>query len=889
MYWVLVKIHYYRCLYVLFQNALNSLIKRLTSLVTQKGLKLRFQRDGYLMFGLDPRRDQADKILLETTAIVEEALISCQEWLNGYTILLERMADASLIEDLFYRLREVVYRTDVVNNVWLGPSLCEEKHREWGLVSHRGPVQLKRSFLTQHGQESFRSPFLEHPIYAILEANLVHKKKVKGPTLLIHNDLRLLKLFVFYTLRDVDHVYHLRSPKSYEEPLSHMAACLNRLWGSGVRAIDEFCGDDWSSNGKELLREALEQRKVTVAYLVFENFSRWPEVFHRFWEGALRSAAKHVRPVFLEETLPELKGLGDPLDLQGQDLQKIWGGEDEDRLLSHLDPLQRKILFLLDLGRQTLSYPTLKSFLVGQGEDEGLVEDKVGSLERKCLLVRCGDRLHLLEQDHTRLDRLLYEDLEETKRRLFQHILSAEETLSLTQRLDLCLRARFTREVLDLTRAYCRNLIYRGNAFFNRVLRDPQIVGLFQDDPTSRAYWSTMAATMKLRFALDRSDRTYSPSLIEAYRRKHLSSEVAEKDAEWVCHSGRLLFATGRQEEAYQRIRQAYVSAQSHKDRDTEIHSAMEIGKILLKRRKTDEAGEYFSIAWKDAENYRKDLLAVHAAILTGVARFLVGNLFGCSQAWSKAQEAALKGRFHRTHGVSSFLLGRHAFEIGQYTTAAKYFEIAAEAYGKSAKLWAVRCLTYNEDSETARKLLERLPLDAEGELFLAEALFFSGKIQEALNLVRKWDQAPASRVKWLGLRWDTSTGFSSLEDLLLDDDLSEPVLQRYRLAFRDYLVASFGQTGREEALQRLEKVCTDKNLWQRDPNAHVYLLWLSLGLGKDQAVKDARWSTFMGRALKELQARGSKVDNRDERVTYLNVPYWNSLLLSEAKKNKLL
>jgi len=887
---ILIKIHFFRPLQVLYSELLSALQKRLTSILSSKGFKLKINRDGYYLFTIDSRREQIDQIILDSISIIEENLINEDEWLSGYTLIIEQTSKQKQIEDVFFSLKELSLMAFSENKIWVSESLKSQKSQEWHLVGNEPLVVLDRFLIKAQQVHNNSSQLTQHVIFARLNDLLLKKKKVRGPTLLVCDDFEALKIHVLNILKDQEYIFYLPQPKFYEEPFAHFVGALYEVLQKTGILDDHFSSVNWFDDAKHILNNYLdEQGSNIVFYLVFEEFSEWGEEFKRFWENFLKGIARHARPIFLERKQPITRGLGEPLILDQDNLGTIWGQEGLKGKVTTLDPFQKRILFLCLITPRTTYLKTLIDFLIQKGEDKGIVEDKINLLLNQALLVQNRNQLIPVKMSESTLQNLIFESQQELSHSWLSYVFLKNSDLPLTRKIELLMKAGDAGRLLFHLNQYFHTLLYRQSPSFNLILNNSELDKFFQSHPQEALAWKVSKLTAQLRFLLDVEDQSkiVLPTLEEIEAR--LESENKVENGDWLCQTSRLLHAHGNLDEAFSRIRQAYALSQKEKDGTTEIFSAIEIGHILLKKKKHDEAAEYFSIAWRESEKMSIPLLEVHSAILTGVAKFIIGSLRSCEASWRKAQELSQNYYLHELFEVSSFLLGRHSFELGQYVRAIKHFENALGVFGEVAYAWASRCLTYSGQSDQAVKKLEKKSATLESEFFLSEALYFSGRQDEAINLAKRWQGENLPTVRWNGIRWNTSTGFSCLEDLCLESEKEQTVLSRLSTAFKDFLILWYESPDHEESIQRFEKVCSDKNLYLKDPNTHLYFLWFSLVLGKGQLEKNARWSTLMGRGLKELQTRGSKVDDRDERVTYLNTPWWNTMLLNEARKNKLI
>ncbi len=893
MYYILTHIHYYRCLKILHGKDPLSLIQRLAVLALQKGLQIVTEKDGMLLLSLDPRRERADSILLDTIALIEENMSVSAEWLNGYTILLEKLEQGSE-EILLQNLRHFLYMTAFENKAWICPALTKEKVSEWKLSLTSHPVELRMGLIpiSRKEDETLDQRASRCKIFTVLKTHWDRVKKEKTPIALIHPNTEELWIYLKGLLPPSIVPLIYESPHPFHDPLGHLLVPLLSESPDDVLIREDYAGDDCEQEMINAFVSYLENShgKKQRRLLVFFRFSEWPQTFIRLWEKILRASGKLMRPLFIESTIPEKISLGEPLDFTAFDTSEVFGEGGLGDVIKSLDPLQKKILFLLALGSYLIDEKLVASFLVKNGEDQGIVQDKISRLALMGLFSP-GPPLRVLKtQWRENLREMVYDDPEKLVRDFVLYVIQNIKPRNLYGTvLETCVLAGLGEVALDRLLTWTRALVTRNSTHFVTLIQNKKLTEFFESKHEWKIRWQTLGASLKLRYALEQPGRDWNMKIYENFSQKLPEGEFPDNNAEWVCHSGRLLLAIGDWEGGFTRVKKAYSLSQIHKDFETEIFSALEIGRILLRKKKIDEASEYFHMAYKAAEKRGFPLLHTQALVLAAIARYLSGNLHSCGELLLDARSVSKNYHQYSREKMIQFLLGRHAFEMGQYSIAEKYFQAITSDFSLISVSWAARSLAYAGSPELARKALEFPHPTLETEFFLAEALYLMGKKEEAAALALRWNTEVVHITLWRGLGWSWDSGFSNIEDLVVEDGKDISVLQRLSGAFRDFLLASSHSEHTDEATLRLEHLCTDKTLGSRDPHTHLYYLWLGLVIGEGQDTKNARWSTIMGRGLKELQTRGSHVDNRDSRVNYLNLPYWNAIFLTEAKKHKLL
>jgi hypothetical protein len=243
----------------------------------------------------------------------------------------------------------------------------------------------------------------------------------------------------------------------------------------------------------------------------------------------------------------------------------------------------------------------------------------------------------------------------------------------------------------------------------------------------------------------------------------------------------------------------------------------------------------------------------------------------------------------------TAFLRSRLEFDRGDYARALEFLELAqktGQRYGREGSteilgLWKARCEAYSGNTRVARAMFEALPEGLERNYFLSEAYYFDRNPALALETVRRGlkQLRPTQPFCGEGMPW--TTGFSALEDRVLAKAGDKGVLEGQAEAFSVLLEGQLENVA--NASKRFQTLLAQKNLLELDIASAQYYFWYYLILPRNDGGQEALRLTLLGRALKDIQTRASRIEDPVQRQEFLHRPYWNAQYLSEGKRLKLL
>jgi hypothetical protein len=92
-----------------------------------------------------------------------------------------------------------------------------------------------------------------------------------------------------------------------------------------------------------------------------------------------------------------------------------------------------------------------------------------------------------------------------------------------------------------------------------------------------------------------------------------------------------------------------------------------------------------------------------------------------------------------------------------------------------------------------------------------------------------------------------------------------------------------------EQAARDFQGLLSRKFLLEIDPASAQLFYWYYLVLPPSDPAQEAQRLTLLGRSLKDVQTRSSRIEDPVQRQDFLAKPYWNARFAQEARKVKLL
>jgi hypothetical protein len=185
-------------------------------------------------------------------------------------------------------------------------------------------------------------------------------------------------------------------------------------------------------------------------------------------------------------------------------------------------------------------------------------------------------------------------------------------------------------------------------------------------------------------------------------------------------------------------------------------------------------------------------------------------------------------------------------------------------------------------------RLLESLSEQSREVLyFLAEGCLFSGELENASLYVERGLALPAvtrfpspETVPW-------GDGFAGVEGRCFRLSRGDSFLRRSLTGLRAYLLGMRGF--RDEGIRELHQITRVEKAVEEDPLVHWFNYLYARVLPESGSEETDDKLTVLGKSLKTLQERASRIDGPAERSSFLWRNRWNRLIMEEARERKLL
>lgn len=341
--------------------------------------------------------------------------------------------------------------------------------------------------------------------------------------------------------------------------------------------------------------------------------------------------------------------------------------------------------------------------------------------------------------------------------------------------------------------------------------------------------------------------------------------------------------------EALDCAKNAVMSFQGQKRQDGLSRAYTAVGLAMLAADAPEEALDYFLMARESGSGSMKSIF------FEGVCRFITGNLSRALDNFTRAAELAADSAARRWTLAARFLEGRIFFELGEYAEACRAFELLlceAESlqYSQPAHVlyaWLARSFIYKGEFRAAGRILEKeSAYSLEAMFFHAEADYFKKNYKKAETRLESLLGIPyrADAFRGDGFMW--SDGFYFAENLAIGRKAGVFFLPNQLRFFHTYLCGE--RETSSSAIAMMGRLIRDERNSKNDPSLRLYYYWYSKILPEEQSPAYEARFTVLGRAMQNLQARTSKMDNPAHKRAFTEKNYWNRLLKEDARRHNL-
>jgi hypothetical protein len=349
-------------------------------------------------------------------------------------------------------------------------------------------------------------------------------------------------------------------------------------------------------------------------------------------------------------------------------------------------------------------------------------------------------------------------------------------------------------------------------------------------------------------------------------------------------------------EKALSYAKRALLDVQDGRNVARILQARILIGKVMLSLGRVDEALEYF----RSAKGYTLEgpaaALDPESSAFIALTHFVLGD-YSLSLGYIRParEKAAALGR-REWERYLLMLEGKLQFELGRYREASLIFEdlllgetlYFAEARQALFAAWLYRSLIYRGYTAEGIRRLGQLVQTPEVMLFTAEGYLLDRDLERANELVEAAIDRRSGEERRVipSAEQLAADGFACFENYLMQGEEEQDLLLRHMRALHGFL--AFNVEQRELAEQEFETVLSDKKGLKLDPYRHIYFFFRTLSFTEARAEEDVQKLTLLSKAWQNLQKRAGRINDPEDRRSYLTQNYWNSKLFSMSKDHKL-
>lgn len=549
------------------------------------------------------------------------------------------------------------------------------------------------------------------------------------------------------------------------------------------------------------------------------------------------------------------------------------------------------MLYAIHLAGGLLDRDGLLAFLQAEGFEEPAVGRSFEGLLASGLMVEGEHLIPRFPPLRRKLEELLGEQGARLRDAFIRHLLALWQQgsyphqvllfsfLAKNGRTDLALR------VLP---AVIRRRIDEGDAAGARAFCDPSRLdfsaALSPAEKKSLAFIATLGTLQAalLEGKLDESARAAAA----------LGREAGRGEALVACATVDL--ATGDAQSALERLKKALLGFQESGDQVGERSASLALGMTMLADGRTGEAVEYLGLSERLSLEGLDPLAALRAGLALAGCLFIEGRYSRCLAELDAARSRARAVFQREAELFLGFLEARVQFQLGSYDACATLLQAclthatlyAGETAMPVLEAWLGRSIIYAGDLPRGIACLERIPPGREALLFLAEGLLFSREYDAALQCAERALALPDDGrfPPPTGVGW--KDGFWCVEGRCFRLSRQDALLRRTLTGLRAYLRGLTGSPA--EGARELHGLTRGVKQVEEDPSAYLlhYLYSLVLLDSAPEQLDDK--ATVLGKALKALQERSSRIDVPAQRSAFLTRNLWNRRIMDDARTRKL-
>lgn len=560
------------------------------------------------------------------------------------------------------------------------------------------------------------------------------------------------------------------------------------------------------------------------------------------------------------------------------------------RLLSGMDDEYTEVVYSVSLVDGALSMGLLADFMAELGVARVRTPEVVNDLQRLGYLRRTV----LLTTGIAGIKDSIARAFPATARRVrtaLSHYLH-------TRRGDIDLSKpfyAFLLETSESTEALSTIRFYLERLLFSRRFREARSI-LYGSIPTFPGSAETQARSLlhlilylnRLRLALLMQDEATADRVFPGWRNLTIYSPKSALHGDYLLTKAQYLGAKNSRDEGLALVKKAILAYQDVDDGRGVAVANGEFGLVLLGQGTVTGARDYFAISSRTSAQLAESRDSLHAGVLELCTEVILGNLTRAAERAEALRDDASRLACREYELFLDFVRARVAFELGDYDGAEDRFAdglSSATVFDNEPALalfrrWLGRTVSYRGAPSRGIEILMGTPMTAESRLFRTEALILLGQFGDAAAEAAGEEESrfrPGCAPAW-------DSGFANIEDRSMKS--GDGIISHLSWALTAYARAEHGDVA--GGIEQLHALTRAGSSALRDPYAAQYLFLYSCILPENGGEDLEDMVTILGKAVKHLQERTSRIDNYGDKTSYLRRNYWNAKLIEKAKRFNL-
>ena len=198
------------------------------------------------------------------------------------------------------------------------------------------------------------------------------------------------------------------------------------------------------------------------------------------------------------------------------------------------------------------------------------------------------------------------------------------------------------------------------------------------------------------------------------------------------------------------------------------------------------------------------------------------------------------------------------------------------------------RADVFLQNYETADSIFYSEPDTLEAKFFLAESLMLREQYEAALLILSAPEFSTIIEANLQPELIDWSNGFANLEGKVFLGVHQQECLTNLALCYKAFCLGKTNRGKSTDAIDTLFSFTRNQKRSLQDPYNFLYYYLYSQTLKPVTEGHVDDYSTILGKAVKFIQERSSRIEDPGHKQSFLRNAWWNRLLLQDARGHNL-